>query len=70
MRADAASKLNLKQLGMAHASEIIDEIAHLKLKCGEFPVTVLYTPYSKTKGQSSLHSIQIMMDLIVGRIIR
>jgi polyprenyl-phospho-N-acetylgalactosaminyl synthase len=70
MRAEAASKLALRHLGMAHASEIVDRIAHLKLKYCEFPVTVLYTQYSKAKGQSGSDSIRVVMDLIIGRMMR
>lgn len=70
MRAEAASKLALRQLGMAHASEIIKEIARLKLAYGETPVTILYTDYSRAKGQSGLNSIRIVMELIIGRMIR
>jgi polyprenyl-phospho-N-acetylgalactosaminyl synthase len=70
MRAKAASRLDLKQLGMAHASEIIDRIAELKLKWREVPVTVRYTEYSKRKGQSTLDSISILVDLVIGRMTR
>jgi glycosyltransferase involved in cell wall biosynthesis len=70
MTAEAASQLSLKQLGMAHASEIIDQIASLKLKYSEAPVTVLYTDYSKAKGQSALGSVRILMDLLIGRMLR
>ena len=70
MRAEAASKLVLKQMEMAHASEIIDQIARQKLKFCEAPVTILYTEYSKGKGQNAVASIRILMDLIIGRIMR
>ena len=70
MRAEAASKLALSQLGMAHASEIIKEIARQKLAYSEIPVTILYTEYSKAKGQSGLNSIRIIMELIMGRMMR
>ncbi|HZS70336.1 MAG TPA: glycosyltransferase family 2 protein [Candidatus Acidoferrum sp.] len=70
MTAESASRLALKQMGMAHASEIIDRIASLKLKYAEAPVTVLYTNYSKAKGQSALGSVRILMDLLIGRMLR
>lgn len=70
MRGEAASKLALRQLGMAHASEIVKEIARQKLAYSEIPVTILYTDYSKAKGQSGLNSIRIVMELIIGRMIR
>jgi glycosyltransferase involved in cell wall biosynthesis len=70
MTAEAAARLKLKQMGMAHASEIIDQIAKLGLRYCEAPVSVIYTEYSKAKGQSALESIRILMDLIVGRTLR
>ena len=70
MRADAASRLDLKQLGMAHASEIIDRIADLQLRWLEVPVTIRYTEYSKRKGQSTLDSMNILVDLVIGRMTR
>lgn len=70
MRAEAAAKLVLRQQGMAHASEIIKEMARQKLAYGEIPVTILYTDYSKAKGQSGFNSIRIVMELIIGRMMR
>jgi glycosyltransferase involved in cell wall biosynthesis len=70
MTAQAASRLRLTQLRMAHASEIIDEIARQKLRYCEVPVTIVYTDYSKAKGQSGFASIRIIMDLIIGRMMR
>lgn len=70
MTAEAASRLELRQMRMAHASEFIDEIVRRKLRCCEVPVTIMYTDYSKAKGQSGLGSIRILMDLFIGRIMR
>lgn len=70
MTARAASCLALKQMRMAHASEIVDEIARHKLRYCEFPVRIVYTDYSKKKGQSGFESIRILMDLIIGRMMR
>jgi glycosyltransferase involved in cell wall biosynthesis len=70
MTAQAASKLHLKQMGMAHASEILDEIAANQLRFCEYPVTIVYTEYSKKKGQSGLGSIRILTDLILGRMLK
>jgi glycosyltransferase involved in cell wall biosynthesis len=70
MRSEAASKLEFSQLGMAHATEILNQIAFHKLKYSEVPVTILYTPYSKAKGQTCLDSIRILADLVIGRMLR
>jgi polyprenyl-phospho-N-acetylgalactosaminyl synthase len=70
MTGEVAARLRLSQLRMAHASEIIDEISRLNLNYAEAPVTIVYTDYSKAKGQSTLGSIRILIDLAIGRFLR
>lgn len=65
-RAQALRKITISQNRMAHASEILSEIARNKLVCREVPVTIRYTEYSKAKGQSLLNSINILFDLFTG----
>lgn len=65
-KADALRKITITQNQMAHASEIISEIAHNKLSWREVPVTIRYTKYSKAKGQSILNSINILFELFTG----
>lgn len=60
----AAEKIIITQDGMAHASEILDEIAEQKIKFKEVPVTIHYTAETLAKGQSSLNSINIVVRLI------
>ena len=62
---DAARGINLQQDRMAHATEIVVQIGRTKLPWEEFPVAVIYTDYSKAKGQSLLNSVNILFDLIV-----
>jgi polyprenyl-phospho-N-acetylgalactosaminyl synthase len=57
--------IRLEQNGMSHASEIVHQIAKAKLACKEYPVEVLYTEYSKRKGQSLLNSVNILIDLLI-----
>lgn len=64
LRADAAAQIDLKQNRMAHASEIVVQLAHTQLPWAEHPVQVRYTEYSKAKGQSLLNSVNILVDLI------
>ncbi len=64
----AAKRLRIRQNRMAHASELLDEIAAKKLRYVEFPVTITYTPYSMAKGQRILNSISIVKDQVVGRL--
>jgi len=65
LRRDAVAHVNLIQDRMSHATEIVHQLAESKLPWREFPVEVLYTDYSRAKGQSILNSINILFDLIV-----
>lgn len=60
---DAASRLRLTHDRMAHASEILSEIARLGLRYAEAPVTIRYTEYSLAKGQRPLDAIAILWDI-------
>lgn len=64
----SVAKINLYQNRMAHASEILEQIARHRFKYAEIGNTVRYTPYSISKGQSSSNSVNILMDLFVGRL--
>jgi glycosyltransferase involved in cell wall biosynthesis len=63
---DASRKIQLTQNGMAHATQFVSLVLQGGLKYSELPVTILYTPYSRSKGQSMLNSINIALDLIWG----
>jgi len=65
IRRDAAEHLDLKQDRMAHATEIVLELGRTGLPWREYPVELLYTDYSKAKGQSVLNSVNILVDLVV-----
>lgn len=58
-------QLHLRQNRMAHASEIIDQFGELKVKYKEYPNLIRYTPYSLSKGQPLLNSVNILIDLMV-----
>ncbi|GAA3509700.1 glycosyltransferase family 2 protein [Georgenia daeguensis] len=64
IRRDAAAKLDLKQNRMAHATEIVLNLGRTGLPWAEHPVHVLYTDYSRGKGQSLLNSVNILVDLV------
>jgi len=68
MNAHAMAKIKLKENRMAHASEILTQIKQNKLRYDEIPVKIVYTDYSKMKGQSSLNSINILIDLLLKNI--
>jgi glycosyltransferase involved in cell wall biosynthesis len=64
--ADAAGGIEITQNKMAHASEILSEIARCNLKYCEVPVGIRYTEYSKAKGQSMLNFFNILYELLTG----
>ncbi|MEE6289220.1 glycosyltransferase family 2 protein [Georgenia sp. MJ173] len=64
IRRDAATALDLHQDRMAHASEIVSQLGRTGLPWREHPVHVLYTDYSRAKGQSLLNSVNILVDLL------
>ncbi|WP_200903372.1 glycosyltransferase family 2 protein [Arthrobacter sp. RIT-PI-e] len=61
---DVVAHLHLTQNRMAHASELIQIIVALKPRWTEHPVEIIYTDYSKAKGQSLLNSVNIVADLL------
>lgn len=63
----AAKKIEIRQDGMAHASEILEQIKKYNLKFKEVPVTMRYTEYSIKKGQKLSNSFRIILDLILDR---
>ncbi|MGX5695900.1 glycosyltransferase family 2 protein [Agromyces soli] len=65
MNRHAAAVINIEQNRMAHASEIVAEIGRNKLRYEEFPVHVVYTDYSRSKGQSIWNSVNILNDLFL-----
>jgi glycosyltransferase involved in cell wall biosynthesis len=64
----AAGLIKIRQDGMAHASEILEQISQLGLKYKEVPVTIKYTDYSRQKGQRLSGTFRILWDLLLGRI--
>lgn len=58
------SNIHLTQNRMAHASELVQLLAVLQPRWTEHPVQIVYTEYSKSKGQSLLNSVNIIADLL------
>jgi polyprenyl-phospho-N-acetylgalactosaminyl synthase len=65
-----ASRIKLRQNRMAHASELLDEIARSGLRYVEVPVTIEYSRYSLAKGQRLTDSLRILVDLSAQRLHR
>lgn len=62
---DVVSKLHLTQNRMAHASELVNQLATIRPRWVEHPVEIIYTDYSKSKGQSLLNSVNILAELFL-----
>lgn len=70
MTRKGASRLTIRQNRMAHASEILQQIADSGLNYIEVPVTISYTQYSLEKGQRLTGSVDIVLDLLANRLQR
>jgi glycosyltransferase involved in cell wall biosynthesis len=64
IRRGLLEKIDLRQNRMAHASELVDQIGGAKAAWAEYPTHIVYTEYSKAKGQSVLNSINILVELL------
>ncbi|MFJ7908283.1 MULTISPECIES: glycosyltransferase family 2 protein [unclassified Kitasatospora] len=60
---EAAGRLRITMNGMAHASEIVSYLAGSDLRVAELPVDILYTDYSRAKGQSLINGVNIIFDI-------
>jgi polyprenyl-phospho-N-acetylgalactosaminyl synthase len=65
-----ASRIMLRQNRMAHASELLHQIARSGLAYVEMPVTIEYSRYSLAKGQRFADSLKILVDLSAQRLQR
>jgi len=57
-----ADSLDITMTGMSHANEFIMLIDENRWRVVEEPVEVLYTEYSKSKGQPLLNGVNIIFD--------
>ncbi len=60
----ALSKIHLRTTGYEYCTEVFSEIKRNHLKFVEVPVKVIYSDYSKSKGQSISNSLNIIIRLI------
>lgn len=67
---EAAKKIHLTENRMAHATEIILEIRRHKLRWVEVPVHIVYSAYSRKKGQKTVNSIRILFDVVLHKLFR
>jgi glycosyltransferase involved in cell wall biosynthesis len=66
-RRDALERIVLQQDRMAHASEILSEIARLELPYREVGVRITYTAYSLSKGQGLVDAVSVLWDLLIAK---
>lgn len=66
----AAERLKLELPDFSHASEIIERIGQLGLSYAEVPVTIVYSEYSRSKGQSMINAINIAFDALLRKVIK
>jgi glycosyltransferase involved in cell wall biosynthesis len=70
MTRKAGSAIQIRENGMAHATELLTQIKKNKLRYKEVPVSIHYTDYSRKKGQSLWSSFRIFFDLILNKIFK
>ena len=68
--AAAARRMTITQNRMAHASEILAQIARHRLRFVEVPVTITYTDHARAKGQTLLGAADIISELVLGKLAR
>jgi polyprenyl-phospho-N-acetylgalactosaminyl synthase len=66
----AAQRIRITMDGMAHPSEILEEVSALGLRWREVPVTVRYSEYSLAKGQRSSDSFRIAAQVLIDKLQR
>lgn len=64
----AFEAIELRQRRMAHASEFERLVASNELTWREHPISVTYSPYSMSKGQSNLNAFNVLYDLFAARL--
>ena len=65
---NVAKQMQITMPDMAHASEIVEIIAQKKFTYIEVPVTIEYTEYSRSKGQSIINAVNIAFDAILRKV--
>jgi glycosyltransferase involved in cell wall biosynthesis len=66
----AAERIRITQDGMAHASEIVEQLRVHGLRWREVPVTIRYSAATLAKGQSGWNAVQIVSHLLAARVVR
>jgi glycosyltransferase involved in cell wall biosynthesis len=70
LRRSVAREIRLTYSGMAYASQLEQALTSSDYRVTEYPVTILYTAYSQSKGQPLLNSVNILAEVAAHRISR
>jgi glycosyltransferase involved in cell wall biosynthesis len=65
---DTLARVRLHQRGMAYASELERAISDLHLRWCEVPVSIVYTAYTRRKGQRNINALNVVYDLLLARL--
>jgi glycosyltransferase involved in cell wall biosynthesis len=63
-----AAQVRLSHTGMAYASQLESFLTRPEHRVVEYPVHILYTDYSMSKGQPLLNSVNILADTLAHRV--
>lgn len=66
----AAERMKLELPDFSHASEIVERIGQERLTYAEVPVTIIYSEYSRSKGQSMINAVNIAFDALLRKMIK
>lgn len=61
----AINSIKIRTQRMEVSSEFFSEIKKHKLRLTELAIRVIYTPYSRAKGQTNLNSLAILLKLVL-----
>jgi glycosyltransferase involved in cell wall biosynthesis len=68
LRRSALERIHLQLPRMAYASELLSAIRPNGLTYVEVPVKVVYSDYSRAKGQRNINAVNILFDLAAERV--
>lgn len=66
----AAERMKLELPDFSHASEIVERIGQQHFTYAELPVTIIYSEYSRGKGQSMINAVNIAFDALLRKMMK
>ena len=70
LSAAAARRLDCQEDGMSYASELIERVSRQGLRLCEVPVTITYSEYSMSKGESNLAKLRVGFRFLWSKLTR